>query len=174
METTNFRENLPICNGASIFPEENRERKLNLLKKIKPKHRLIGDLASRGWTALMISKKLRVHYKTVMEVLKREEVIEYVNITVTDLFLESDRLLVNLYRKELPILDQELDSQSPELRDKAVDKILKCFGYRRFLVGTPSLLNQITSNPNAKGDNFIQSIEDLILQKRLTRGLPPD
>lgn len=126
MQPAIFTENLPCRNVVSSLSKDNgdRDKFLDLMRRLKPKHRLIGDLASRGWTAQMISKELHVHYKTVLEVLKRPEVNEYISTTVRNLFLDADRLLINLFMKALITLDQQLDSTDPGVKDKAVDRIL--------------------------------------------------
>ena len=174
METAIFTENLPIRNGVSPFSKNNggRNEFLDLMRKLKPKHRLIGDLASRGWTAQMISKELHIHYKTVMEVLKREEVIEYVNITVNNLFLDSDRLLLNIFMKSLRILDQQLDSTEPGVRDKAVDKVLKFLQPRGAGERAKPLIAQFFSGGMQQKDQVGNRLDQIILQKRRERGLP--
>lgn len=175
METAIFKRNLPIPNRVSPFSKDNGDRNkfLNLMRKLKPKHRLIGDLASRGWTAQMISKELRVHYKTVMEVLKRKEVVEYINISVTNLFLEADRLLLNIFVKSLRIIDQQLDSPDPEVKDRAVDKILKFLQPRGTgEKGKPLIGMFFSSTPEQEGEKR-KTIDEVILEMRRKRGLPP-
>ena len=175
MQPAIFTENLPIHRELSPPSKDggDRDKFLNLMRKLKPKHRLIADLASRGWTAQMISKELHVHYKTVMEVLKREEVIEYTNIVVRNLFLDADRLLINLFVKSLITLDQQLDSTDPGVKDKAVDRILNFFQSKGADTRGKPLINQFFSGMQQGNEDVGRRLDEIILQKRLERGLPP-
>lgn len=174
METAILTENLPCRNRFSPVSKDNggRDKFVDLMRKLKPKHRLIGDLASRGWTAQMISKELHVHYKTVMEVLKREEVIEYTNIIVRNLFLDADRLLINLFMKALIILDQQLDSTDPGLRDKALDRILNFFQTKGADAKGRPLIAQFFSGMQQEDQDVGNRLDRIILEKRRQRGLP--
>jgi hypothetical protein len=175
VQSSIFTENLPCRNGVSPLSNGNgdRDKFLDLMKRLKPKHRLIGDLASRGWTAQMISKELHIHYKTVMEVLKREEVIEYTNIVVRNLFLDADRLLINLFMKALITLDQQLDSTDPGVKDKAVDRILGFFQTKVADTRSKPLINQFFSGMQKGNEDLGKRLDEIVIQKRIERGLPP-
>jgi len=174
MQPAIFTENLPCRNAVSPFSKDNgaRDKFLDLMKRLKPKHRLIGDLASRGWTAQMISKELHIHYKTVMEVLKREEVIEYTNIVVRNLFLDADRLLINLFMKSLIILDQQLDSTDPGVKDKAIGRTLNFFQTKGAETRGKPLINQFFSGMQQGNEDLGKRLDEIVLQKRRERGLP--
>lgn len=174
MQTAFFTQNLPCRNVVSSLSKDNgdRDKFLDLMRRLKPKHRLIGDLASRGWTAQMISKELHIHYKTVMEVLKREEVIEYTNIVVRSLFSDVDRLLINLFMKSLIILDQQLDSTDPGVKDKAVDRILGFFQAKGADTRSKPLINQFFSGMQQGNEDLGRRLDEIVLQKRRERGLP--
>jgi hypothetical protein len=180
METAILTENLPARTRVSPFPQDNGDRNnlLNLMRKLKPKHRLIADLACRGWTAQRIAKELGVHHKTVVEVLKRQEVIEYVSVTVTNLFQDCDRMLLNVFMKAILILDQQLDSTDAGVRDRAVDKTLKFFQATKGADGRAKpLIAQFFSNTGKdeqKVEEEEESLDDTILRKRRERGLPND
>ncbi len=170
MNTAVLTQNPPISSSSRDNGE--RDKFVDLMRHLKPKHRLIADLASRGFTAQIISKELHLHYKTVMQVLKREEVIEYTNFVVRNLFLDADRLLINLFVKSLNILDQQLDSTDSAVKDKAVDRVLNfCQPKRADTRGRP-LVNQFFSGLQQVDDEFGKRLDEIILQNRRERGLP--
>jgi hypothetical protein len=179
LETTISTENLPVHSGVCPYSEDDGDKNdlLSLMRKLKPRHRLIGDLACRGWTAQRIAKELGVHHKTVVEVLKRQEVIEYVNITVTNLFQDCDRMLLNVFMKAIVILEQQLDSSDPAVRDRGVDKTLKFFQAKGADGRAKPLIAQFFSNTGKdeqKVEEAEETLDEIILRKRRERNLPND
>jgi hypothetical protein len=94
-----------------------------------------------------------------------EEVWDEINTIITNLFAEGDRMLANLRTKVLIKLDERLESADPDLRDKAIDKILKCSDYGKKEEDRAAIFIG-TGGKSAQG---IETVDDLILRMRKER-----
>jgi hypothetical protein len=155
-------ENLP----AIIEPKKKRG-------SLSIRYRRIAEMAARGWSPEEIAKEVKLRQDTVYEILKTDEVWEYVKEVIKDIFSEGDRILAFLYKKSLKGLDDDLLSDNADVRKSAREQVLK------FLVrdgGEKSHISFIQQVYNTKGgeSSVIESIDDLILQKRKERGLPTE
>lgn len=135
------------------------------------KYKKIAELASRGWTAEMISKEVGLKPARIFRILKREDVNNYVLEIISEKFKEGDKILGWLYAKSMRALDDDISSSNPEVREKAIEKVLKCYGYNQGEGKVPSIIQQIFTQG---GPGIVQDIDALIIQKRLERGLPVD
>jgi len=155
--------NMPVETGR---PPLSRQTGKNALK-----YKKIAELASRGWTAEMISKEVGLKKTRIFRILKRDDVCQYVLEIVNEKFKEGDKILGWLYAKAMRRLDENLDSPIPSVRENAIEKVLKCYGYNQGEGKVPSIIQQIFTQG---GPGIVQSIDDLIIQKRLERGLSID
>jgi len=92
------------------------------------------------------------------------------NRILKELFSAGDRRLINLYDKALQKLDSMLSNPGEEKQFRAVDRIIRIYFSR-------SAKNAVTIQQyfgiQAQNENdFIQSIDQLILKMRKERGLP--
>ena len=136
--------------------------------KLKPKYRIVAELALHGYPLSEISKKMNLTDRRIRQILKSGNVIAYINRSIQSMFEESDRLLARLYQKALFGLEKQLEDSSPDMRDKAMDKIIKLCGYK----SDDSKHTSVTIfNQNQSSSSLVNSIDEIILAKRRDRGL---
>lgn len=135
---------------------------------IKILYRRIAELAARGYSAEQIAREVNRSVMRVRMILDKPEIYEEIKNIVKERFEEGDRLLSYLYKKALKELDVALDSDNFEIKDRAIEKVLKMMGYGKTPEGGVRVFQFFGQGSN-KG--FIESIDDLILQKRKERGL---
>ena len=73
--------------------------------------------------------------------------------------------------KVLAKLDEDLSSDDPEVRGRAIDQVIKVYLTRTGKYGNPTIAQYINVNGQGKTD-FLTNIDELIIQKRKERGLP--
>lgn len=161
-------------NGSENLPVTNEEKPLNLplsqqTGKKALKYKQVGELASRGWTASMIAKSVGLSEIRILRILRREDVCKYVLEVISSKFQEGDKVLGWLYAKSMKMLDEDISSSNRDVREKAIDKVLKCYGYNQGEGKVPSIIQQIFTQG---GPGIVQDIDALIIAKRLERGLP--
>lgn len=132
------------------------------------KMKKLAELMARGWNVPQIAKELQLSTQHVYRLLNRPEVCSEVNEIVSEKFKDGDRLLSFLYKKAMIKLDEDMESSIPEIRQEAIEKVLKCVGYPKSKDGLT-----INQQINTGGGNvgLIQDIDSIILQKRKERGL---
>jgi hypothetical protein len=138
------------------------------------RYRLIAEYASRSYPVEVIADIVGLKKETIYHILSdNEEVWAEVNRILSDLFSEGDRMLVYLYKKALTKLDEQLESESPEMRDKAIEKVLKCYGVgKEGEQKKPPLVMQFFGRSSGGSPLGVESIDQIILRKRAERGLP--
>jgi hypothetical protein len=147
-------------------------------KKLSPINMRIAEMAARGFSPEQIAHDVGRTRARVYEILKTDEVWEEVKDRIRDTFSEGDRVLAYLYKKAMLGLDTDLSSTDPEIRKAARADIFRQWGYGRDKGGegertSISLFQQIfTGRAGTSTGSVVQSIDDLILQKRKDRGLP--
>jgi len=98
----------------------------------------------------------------------------HLQVIVRNLFLDADRLLINLFIEALIILDQQLDSPDPGVKDKAVDRILNFFQTKRGdAKGSPLIAQFFSGRMRQENEDLGKRLDEIILQKRIERLLPP-
>lgn len=137
---------------------------------------MLAEYAARGYPVKLIASMIGVKEAAVYRILEtRPEVWVEINRIVGEIFGEGDRLLANLYKKALVKLDAEMESESPERRDKAIDKVLKCYGYNRDKEDPdkrPPILAQFISTGGA--GPIVEDFDEMVKRKRRERGLKED
>ena len=148
-------------------------------KKLSVRNMRIAELAARGWSPEEIAREVGRSRERIYEILKTDDVWEYIKDVIRDTFSEGDRILAYLYKKAMKGLDIDLSSSDPEVRQAARADIFKQWGYGRDKVVSSgekahiSLFQQIfMGREGAPTGSIIESIDDIILQKRKERGLP--
>src|SRR4030042_4970835 len=138
--------------------------------KLSLKYRTIAEYAARGYSVELIAERIGITKGKVYNILETNELVwEEINRILTNIFADGDRMIANLRIKALKKLDDQLDSLNGDLRDKAIEKILKCSDYSK-----GDLKGAVIQffGPGGKSEaSGIQSIDDIILQKRKERGL---
>jgi len=139
----------------------------------------IAEMAARGWSPEDIAREVDRSPARIYAILKSDEVWEYMKDIIRDTFSEGDRILAYLYKKAMKGLDLDLTSSDPAVRQAARADIFKQWGYGRDKVVSNgekahiSLFQQIfMGKEGAPTGSIIESIDDIILQKRKERGLP--
>jgi len=155
---------------AEIVTVEPEAPPTKLKKKgaISLKHKMIAELAARGYPVSIIAQQVAVKEATIYHLLRNDQDIwNEINKVLSAIFAEGDRMLANLRIKALDQLDEQLQSSDKDLRDKAIDKILKITDY-----GQEGNRTAIFNFPGSGGGEAgIQSVDDLILKMRKERGL---
>jgi hypothetical protein len=145
-------------------PEKKEEPKKG---KLSLRYRLIAEHAARGYPIEIIASKVNLTETTVYRILNENaQVWAEVNRIIENIFSEGDRILAGLYRKAMVKLDEQLEDPDVNIRDKAIEKILKCYGFKG---EQPSILQFIGGG---KGPTGVETIDDIIIRKRKERGLP--
>ena len=139
------------------------------------KYRKIAALAVRGWSPVEIGKEVGVRPERISIILERDDVWESVIEEIRGLFSEGDRILASLYKKAMKGLDEDMSSTDPAVRRSAREQVLKLWGYGK---NQPqdgeksiSLIQQFFGGGVEGAKPLIQSMDEIILQKRKERGL---
>jgi hypothetical protein len=143
--------------------------------KLSIKYRKIAEMASRGWSVSLIAKEVGLTENRVYVILKEnDQVWEYINQIIKDTFSEGDRILAALYKKAMIGIDEDLSSGDADVRIKTREQILKLWSSLSKAGEEGSgpqfnLIQQFFSG--GKGTGIVQSMDEIILQKRKERGL---
>lgn len=148
-------------------------------KKLPYRYLIIAEMASRGWSPEEIAKEVGRKTITIYNILKRDDVWEYIAETIRSTFSEGDRILAYLYKKSLKGLDDDLSSPDSDVRKNAREQVFKQWGYGRDKLVSDgdsssrqiSLFQQIFLGRESGGGHIIESMDDIILKKRKERGL---
>lgn len=154
-----------LSSPSQITPLKKRRGKLAV------KYRQVAELAARGWSVNQIGKQVGVRPERVSIILEKDEVWEYVLEIIKNLFSEGDRILASLYKKALEGLDMDLSNPSPEIRRQAREQVrIWCMGKSQEKGGpVVGIVQQFFGAGNGK--SIVQSMDEIILQKRKERGL---
>jgi len=180
LESQESLENLESLEPEVV--EEPRRLPIEIDKPEPPKRKLrpveikIAEMAARGWTPEEIAKEVHRSRERVYLILKTEEVWDYMKGIIRDTFSEGDRILVLLYKKAMKGLDDDLQSSDPDVRKVARDQVLKTVLSKigALTEGEKTQVNLFQFMGGGKegsGQSLIQSMDDIILQKRKERGL---
>lgn len=139
------------------------------------KYRKIASLAVRGWSPVEIGRDVGVRPERISIILERDDVWEFVLEEIRGLFSEGDRILASLYKKAMIGLDEDMSSTDPSVRRSAREQVLKLWGFGK---NQPqdgeknvSLIQQFFGGGVEGTKPLIQSMDEIILQKRKERGL---
>jgi len=164
------KPNLP----AEIEPEEEKPTPRRKLRPVEVK---IAEMAARGWSPEEIAQEVHRTRDRVYNILKTDEVWDYMKGIIRDTFSEGDRILVLLYKKAMKGLDDDLSSSNPDVRKAARDQVLKTVLSKigALTDGERTQINFFQFMGGSKeGPGLIETMDDIILQKRKERGLPAD
>lgn len=145
--------------------------------KLSLKYRTIAEYAARGYSPRMISKIVGMRSDWIRQILEHNEAVqEHIGQILNDLFQEGDMLLVHLYKKALEKLDSEMESTDPEIRHKAIEKVLRqaMASAGKGEEGSKTLIAQFfggTQGSGGSGGVGVESMDEVILRKRKERGL---
>jgi hypothetical protein len=171
-------ESFPVVQ-PSIVPEIITDAVVDVVQepqkkgKLPLKYKMIAEYAARGYPVKLIASMLNIKEGTVYRILESsQEVWGEINRIVGEIFSEGDRLLANLYKKALVKLDSEMESPDAERRDKAIDKVLKCYGYNRDKED-PDKRPPIIAQFFGAGSTgpMVEDFDDMVKRKRKERGL---
>lgn len=160
MDAVITEENLP-----AIVETKKRRGSLSI------RNRRIAEMAARGWSPEEIAKEVKLRQDRVYEILKTDEVWEFVKDIIKNIFSEGDRVLAFLYKKALKGLDDDLLSNDADIRKSAREQVLKFLVRDGGEKSHISFIQQVYTNKGEPGGSVVESIDDLILQKRKERGL---
>ncbi len=135
------------------------------------KYRKIASLAVRGWSPTEIANEVGVKPERISLILERDDVWEYVLDEIRGLFSEGDRILSSLYKKTMISLDEDLSSKDPNVRKSAREQVLRLCGKNQSSDGSNVSLVQQFFGGGEGSKPLIQSMDEIILQKRKERGL---
>lgn len=140
------------------------------------RYRKIASLAVRGWSPTEIGKEMGIRPERVTVILERDDVWQFVIEEIRGLFSEGDRMVASLYKKAMVTLDEDLSSPDANVRRAAREQILRLWGYGK---NQPqdgerpnvSIVQQFLGGSEGGSKPLIQSMDEIILQKRKERGL---
>ena len=162
--------------GMKIRPLEMRKGKTAVV------YLRLANMAIRGYSTQQIADELDIDEHRVTKLLKENKQIwDYIQRHLEATFSEGDRILAYLYKKAMMSLDDELSSQSADVRQKAREQIfnmLKIMGMGRtndkegeVHDNRSIIFNQFFGGTKSPISGKIHSMDDLILMKRKERGL---
>ena len=140
------------------------------------RYRKIASLAVRGWSPVEIGREMGLRPERVTVILERDDVWQFVIEEIRGLFSEGDRMIASLYKKAMVTLDEDLSSADPNIRKAAREQVLRLWGYGK---NQPqdgerpnvSIVQQFLGGAEGGSKPLIQSMDEIILQKRKERGL---
>jgi hypothetical protein len=140
---------------------------------IRARHHKVATLVARGLPISIVAKETGLSETRVYHLLSDPNsfVNQEVHRILNDLFASNDRTLLNLYLKVLVKLDEDLSSDDPDVRSKAIDQVIKVYLARTGKNGNPTIAQYINVSGQGKTD-FPTNIDELIMEKRKERGLP--
>jgi hypothetical protein len=165
--------------ATSNVPQIDYEEAQPLKKKkrgaISLKYQKLAEMAARSFPVEIIAKELGMKEKNVYKLIEdNEEVWTEIQRIIASIFAEGDRMLASLRTKALIKLDEQLESPNPDLKDKAIDKILKLQPNYGGSIKEGDRTAIFIGTGGRSGDSGVgmESVDDLILRMRRERGLP--
>ena len=156
--------------------EIEKQSSLDMKKgRLGLKYKKIAFLASKGLKTPDIAEAVGLSEDRVYKILSsRQDVWDQANQFVFDSYKESERGMVDLLQKTVKTLEDQLLTGSPEDKRFAVDRILKFFQTKSDEKGRPIIAQFITGQvQQSEGGEKPKSIDEMILEMRKQRGLPP-
>jgi hypothetical protein len=141
--------------------------------RIQARHLKVATLVARGFPISFVAKEAGLSETRIYHLLADPDsfVNQEVHRILNDLFASNDRMLLNIYLKVLVKLDEDLSSDDPEVRGRAIDQVIKVYMTRTGKSGNPTIAQYINVSGQGTTD-FPANIDELIIQKRKERGLP--
>ena len=141
--------------------------------RIQARHLRVATLVARGFPISFVAKETGLSESRVYHLLADPNsfVNQEVHRILNELFASNDRTLLNIYHKVRVKLDEDLSSNDPEVRGRAVDQVIKVYMTRTGKNGNPKIAQYINVSGQGNTD-FIANIDEVIIQKRKERGLP--
>jgi len=134
------------------------------------RQRTIAAMVARGFSVKYVAKKLKMSESRIYHLLsdRNSEVNAEINRILNELFSASDRRLTNLYNKALEKLDAMLTSSDEKKQFQAIDRIIRiCFATSG--KNGPIILQHFSGEKRPPK----KSLDELIIEERVKRGLPP-
>jgi hypothetical protein len=136
--------------------------------KLSLRHKLLASYAARCYPVSFIAKQLGLREQTVYRILEEDkDVWVEIDRIIVSMFREGDIMLANLRMNALKKLDEHLESESADIRDKAIDKILKCYDFSGG-EGAKTLIANFYGQ-GGKSELGVHTIDEVIIQRRKDR-----
>ena len=120
----------------------------------KPKGRIqvrylkVAALIARGFPISTVAKETGLSETRIYHLLADPGLLRQPGgpRILNDLFASNDRTLLNLYLKVLAKLDEDVSSDDPEVRGRAIDQVIKVYLTRTGKSGNPMIAQYINVN----------------------------